>query len=100
MNLSQSQLQFIKDELLTKWTGLQECPLCSQVEWSLGDSVFRLSEFHIEGGLRLSGPSVPVLPITCSNCGNTVLINALVSGILAVEEAEVPAEAVGDDETE
>ena len=25
---------------------------------------------------------VPVVPITCGNCGNTVLINAIVAGLV------------------
>jgi len=46
--------------------------------------IFQLSEFH-EGNLVVGGPLIPVIPVTCTNCGNTVLVNALISGALKPE---------------
>lgn len=69
--------EFLK-HLREKWKG-RPCPLCGVGNWNVSDSVYELREFH-DGNLVLgSGPILPVVPVTCSNCGNTVLVNALLS---------------------
>ena len=30
----------------------------------------------------VGGPIVPLAPVTCNNCGNTILLNALIAGIV------------------
>ena len=49
--------------------------------WSVQDKTYQLMEFA-QGGLRLGGQVLPVVPIVCENCGNTVLVNALVAGLI------------------
>ena len=76
---SQEIIDFLND----KWNGTP-CPMCRKGEWSVTDKVFELREFH-EGNLVIGGPGtpiVPVIPVTCKNCGNTVLINPMVVGLL------------------
>ena len=66
-----------------KWHGVR-CPLCGAGNWSVTDKVFELREFN-DGNFVLGGPNgaiTPVIPVTCANCGNTVFINALVTGLL------------------
>jgi len=46
--------------------------------------IFQLSEFH-EGNLVVGGLLIPVIPVTCTNCGHTVLVNALISGAIKPE---------------
>ena len=72
------------DELIqhlnTKWKN-QPCPLCGTRQWNVQDKTFELREFH-GGNLVLgSGPIIPIIPVICTNCGNTVLVNPLVAGI-------------------
>lgn len=67
--------------LRTKWAN-RPCPMCGGGPWTVQDSTFQLMEFS-EGGLVLGGPVLPVIPVVCTNCGNTVLVNAIVSGIMA-----------------
>ena len=74
--------QFL-NHLKEKWKG-QPCPLCSVGNWSVTDSVYELREFHGGNVVIGGGPVVPVVPVTCSNCGNTIMVNALLSG--AVEQ--------------
>ena len=58
------------------------CPLCHKGEWIVGDMIFHLTEYF-EDELRIGGtPSFPVLPLVCSECGNTIFINALAAGLL------------------
>lgn len=72
--------QQIIDFLNDKWKS-NTCPYCGKQEWNVTESVFELREFN-EGNLNVGGPITPVIPITCQNCGNTVFINALTSGLL------------------
>jgi len=48
-------------------------------------------EFDPNGGLTVGGPVIPIVPITCGNCGNTVIVNALISG--TVEQSPDTEEA-------
>ena len=68
------------DAYLTKIRG-GACPLCRGTQWRISDKVFQVMEYE-PGGLILGGASVPVLPLTCMNCGNTYFINALVSNLI------------------
>lgn len=81
--------KFNSDDFLThlkdKWAG-RPCPLCGVGSWNISDSVYELREYHGGGFVIGRGPIVPVVPVTCSNCGNTVMVNALLSG--AVEKPE------------
>jgi len=71
--------------LETKWAG-RRCPMCSIGTWNVADSVFQLMEFN-EGNMVIGGPIIPVIPVTCTNCGNVVFVNAIVAG--AVKPGEV-----------
>jgi len=75
--------QFI-NHLKLKWQG-RRCPMCTLGNWTVSDKVFELHEFH-GGDFVIGGtPLIPVVPVTCDNCGNTVLVNALLSGALEKE---------------
>ena len=57
--------------LNSKWQG-NTCPMCHNGNWNVSNKVF-------------GGPSsaiTPVVPVTCSNCGNTIFINVLSTGLL------------------
>lgn len=67
--------------LQTKWHG-RSCPMCNAGTWNVQDSTYQLMEFNPQAGLVIGGPVIPVIPIVCSNCGNTLLINAITAGII------------------
>ncbi len=69
--------------LSQKW-GEKKCNMCGGGTWEVQDKVFQLTEFH-QGNLVVGGPLVPVVPVTCTNCGNTTLVNALISGAITPE---------------
>lgn len=71
-------IKFLND----KWHGAV-CPLCNCSEWNVSDQIFELREFK-DGNLALDKGTaiVPIIPVTCKNCGNTVLINALHAKLL------------------
>lgn len=75
--------QEIVDFINSKWTN-RICPMCGCREWSATEKVFELREFN-DGNIVLGGPNnaiTPVIPVTCKDCGNTVFINALTTGLL------------------
>jgi hypothetical protein len=58
------------------------CPYCGTREWSVGVPALLLSA---AGGVPGGGPwggMSPVFPVMCLHCGNTVLINAILAGIV------------------
>lgn len=68
----------IINHLNEKWQG-RPCPMCGKGKWSVNDKIFELREFN-EGNLIVGGgPIIPVIPIICESCGNTILINAIVT---------------------
>jgi hypothetical protein len=68
--------------LQTKWGGNPSCPMCSARQWIVQNSAFQLMQYTPGVGLSLGGPVIPVVPVICGNCGNTVLINAIMSGVV------------------
>ncbi len=81
-------IQHLKD----RWSG-RGCPLCGTSDWQVQDSVFELRQFS-GGGLQLGGSIIPLVPVICANCGNTVLVNALKAGVLDRPEDSAKAEEV------
>lgn len=69
------------EHLKSKWQG-RPCQMCGIGNWNISDSIYELREFN-EGQLALGGgPIIPVVPITCDNCGNTVFVNAIKAGLI------------------
>lgn len=62
-----------------KWKS-KNCLLCDANDFVVQDSIFYL--FNNES------MQLPVIPITCNNCGNTNFINALKAGIIKKEVEE------------
>ena len=78
-----------------KW-GNTPCPMCKANSWTINDTIYELREFHGGNVVLGSGPIYPVIPINCNNCGNSIFINALVSG--AIEKPKVEPEITENDE--
>lgn len=65
--------------LTEKWKN-RACPMCGSGPWNIQDSTFQLTEFN-EGSMVIGGPVIPIIPVTCGNCGHVVLVNAIIAGI-------------------
>lgn len=92
------EAQFEQGKLLEylrqKWGEERPCQMCGHKEWAAADKVFELRAF--KGGiLMVGGPVTPVIPIACTNCGNTVLVNAIVAGLLKKAEESTGTETPG-----
>jgi hypothetical protein len=56
--------------------------MCGTGNWNVSDSIFELREYN-QGNLVVGGgPIIPIIPITCDNCGNTVFVNAILAGLI------------------
>ena len=75
---------------LEKQWGDKPCPMCSGPNWTVGNTVYQLAEFH-KGDVVIGGSIVPVYPVSCTTCGYTVLVNAIISGMVS----NTPPDKVG-----
>lgn len=58
--------------------------MCGVGDWNVQDSTYQLLEYN-QGAMVIGGPVIPVIPVVCTNCGNTILINAIIAGVLKPE---------------
>lgn len=92
MKLSQKQTEFIVNKILKVHKGPRPCNVCGHTDWTVTDRVFRLQEYFInvsEQATTKDEQSVPLIPVSCKTCGNTLLLNALLFGLLTVENGVV-----------
>lgn len=72
-----------------KWQGDKECPVCRHNQWTIGDAV-ELRPYQ-GGSVVIGGAVVPLIPVVCTNCGNTLLISAVVAD--ALPDVAAPTQA-------
>ncbi len=67
--------------LNSKWEG-RSCQMCGTGKWNVSDSIFELREYNQGNMVIGGGPIIPIVPVTCENCGNTILVNAIKAGLI------------------
>ncbi len=70
-----------------KWAG-RPCAQCGVAAWRVHDAIFELRQYT-GANVVIGGPIVPVIPVFCANCGNTVLVNAILAEAVERPGAEV-----------
>lgn len=103
MEFTSEQMEAITSALDDLWSEESSgCWVCGENDWTIPPFLMELREFH--GGPVVVGRSryVPLLVVTCKNCGNTVTFNAFVLGILDPAEGipEEPEAAAGSEVAE
>ena len=74
-----------------KWVGPKICPICGKNNWAIGDRLMEMREFRW-GAIMYQGQSFPVATVVCTECGNTILINAMVADLLKKDaDRKMPA---------
>lgn len=82
MKLTPDQQKELIGKLNSLWKNQKICQVCQNNNWSVSDIVFELREYH-GGGMVISGSGIlPLISITCQNCGQTILMNAMSLGII------------------
>ncbi len=87
MALNEEQQRKALDHLNTKWKGLRNCQICGDTNWNVHPELYEMRQFN-EGNMVLGGPLIPLLVIECTNCGNTISINAIRAGIVTPDKKE------------
>lgn len=59
-----------------------KCPVCGTRNWTLLGHFVEIPIYRGGNIVFGSGPSYPNVGLLCTNCGNTQLINAVVSGVI------------------
>ncbi len=85
--MSEFNTEQLIEHLRVKWKGAN-CPICKTGNWNVSDRIYELREHHGGGLVIGSGPIVPVVPVTCDHCGNTVLVNSIVAGLTEQKKGE------------
>lgn len=78
------------DFLQSRWKD-QRCPMCGRDDWAVQTALFALLALHDKRDALAIPPRkptvsaedvVPVVPVVCKHCGNTVLVNAIVAKLV------------------
>lgn len=81
--------------LSQKWKSPTTCPICKSNNWNVSQRLIEVREFH-GGSLVLGGPVYPLVSVTCTVCGHTLLFNAVVAGLLPMEKTTKPESDKGE----
>ena len=87
MALNQKQQIKALAHLKSKWTGERKCQVCKSDIWNVHPELYELRQFN-EGNMVLGGPLVPLLVIECTNCGNTIFMNAMRASVVSPDKKE------------
>ena len=90
MKISPEKLdELIRKKTNEKWTG-KPCQNCGEKSIVLQNQIYMLTEYR-GAQIILGGATslVPLLIANCTNCGNTILINAIHLGLINQETGEV-----------
>ncbi len=102
MKLTSEQQQKLISKLNEIWKN-KTCEICTSTSWNINDTVFELREFH-GGNMVIGGNSSiqPLISLTCNNCGNTKLLNAIKLDVIdsphQPEQEEKEVEKEGNNE--
>ena len=55
------------------------CKFCGANDWAVIGKVFELREFRNQVA---GSPVIPVVPVTCNQCGNLLLFNAIAAKLV------------------
>lgn len=66
------------------------CEMCQNNNWNIDETIYQINEFHGGNVVIGSGSLVPVITLTCQNCGNTKLMNAIKLGVVETNNHSEP----------
>ena len=72
------------DEFIKKMK-IPQCPLCGNPNWTITDTIFQIPEYAPDIVSKKTS-AFPIIPLTCTKCGNTYFINVLAAKLFDAEE--------------
>lgn len=85
MAIDEALTRKLQEHINAKWQ--RGCPMCGAKAWALSGFTTALGVTdNIPKGAILGAPFLPTAVLVCSNCGNTVLVNAIVAGLAAPQD--------------
>ncbi len=81
----QVDLMVANEWLISHWPAHRPCPLCDHEEWRIGPSVVQVPTSAL--GSQTPPRINPCVAVVCGHCGNTVLLNAIIIGLLPERES-------------
>lgn len=73
------------EQINAKWK-TKICPMCHKNNWNMGKKLVSPMNLSEGGDIELGGSVMPLVAMTCMNCGNVLFVNPLV--IDAVNKAD------------
>lgn len=70
-------LQVINEKWVTK-----KCPMCGHNNWTIDKDMMTMLGVGEDKSINLGGKIIPVVAVTCNECGNTIFINPLAIGCI------------------
>ncbi len=86
--LTQDEKNLVVQKLQTVWTGTQNCPICGNPNWLVGDHLVQPVTLGPGSGLMLGGIGYPQVMLISVGCGHTLFFNAVMMGILPAGHPE------------
>ena len=65
------------EQINAKWK-TKVCPMCQKNNWSIGQELVSPMTLSTEGAIQIGGSVMPLVAMTCMNCGNVLFVNPLV----------------------
>jgi hypothetical protein len=81
LDVDKEEIDYAIAWLQEKWGEQRACPYCGNTQWAVGPPV----QFAIS---TEPGISPPLFSSSCTNCGNTVLVNVMYEGLRLDPEEE------------
>lgn len=80
MPSKQEVIARIAAALQEKTGGQHPCQICGKRQWAFSGEFVAMPASNNPLHIHIGGPVLPLMPIVCTNCGNTSFINLLVLG--------------------
>ena len=92
--LTEGELEKLKKWLDEKWIN-RKCPACDHGDWEASTIVTQIPLFVYSDTFD-SGRKLPIIHVTCQNCGYTMLFSAIRMGLVSETQAHIPVGGRGD----
>ena len=67
--------------------GNRPCPMCGNNQWTVSEDIYTPTLLSESGAIELGNKMLPLIPVSCTRCGNTVFVNGKILG--CVEETNI-----------